>query len=292
VTGRLLVLYPRSWRERYGPEVAALSDELIAAGETTRLRAWLDLAAGGAAEWRRLLVSRTVLVRAVTLAAIAAGLAVAVSSTVRGAGIGASATRPYFDNHQAGLLMLLAEVTWAVTELAEFRRGRRSQAWRQRDARPGQRAFWPLSLAAAAACTAVVYLAPPVFPAAAIRPGSGSFTAGLAVLVTGIVLRGWSFTALRGRYFSFSIALSPSPSLVTTGPYRLLRHPGHAGFVLVCAGFGLMAANWAAVAVLTVLPLAMEAWRIRAEERVLLAALGEEYRRYAAGHSRLIPLIW
>jgi protein-S-isoprenylcysteine O-methyltransferase Ste14 len=79
---------------------------------------------------------------------------------------------------------------------------------------------------------------------------------------------------------------------VTTGPYRLLRHPGHAGFLLASAGVGLMAANWAAVAVLTLLPLAMLAWRIRGEERVLLAALGDEYRRYATGHSRLIPLIW
>jgi len=43
---------------------------------------------------------------------------------------------------------------------------------------------------------------------------------------------------------------------------------------------------------LTLLPLAMLAWRIRAEERVLLAVLGDAYRHYAAGHSRLIPLIW
>jgi protein-S-isoprenylcysteine O-methyltransferase Ste14 len=292
VTARLLALYPRGWRERYGPEVAALSDELIAAGETTRLRAWLDLAAGGAAEWRRLLVSRAVLVRAATLAAVAAGLVLTVRSTVRGAGIGASATRPYFTDHPAGWLLTVAELTWIVTELAEFRRGRRSQPWRERGARPGQRAFVPLAVAATAVGTAAVYLAPPVFPGAAIQPGKVSFAVGLVMLVTGIALRGWSFTALRGRYFSFSIAVPPSPSLVTTGPYRVLRHPGHAGFLLASAGVGLMAANWAAVAVLTLLPLAMLAWRIRGEERVLLAALGDEYRRYATGHSRLIPLIW
>jgi protein-S-isoprenylcysteine O-methyltransferase Ste14 len=292
VTGRLLTLYPRSWRERYGAEVAALSEELVAAGETTRLRACLDLAAGGAAEWRRLLVSRAVLVRAVTLAAVAAGLVLAVHATVHGDGIGASATRPYFDSHPAGWLLAVAEVTWVATELAEFRRGRRSQLWRERDARPGQRAFLPLALATAAAATAVVYLAPPVLPGAAIQPGKASFVVGLVMLVTGMALRRWSFTALRGRYFSFSIAVGPCPSVVTTGPYRLLRHPGHAGFLLACAGLGLMTANWAAVAVLTLLPLAMLAWRIRAEERALLAALGDEYQRYAAGHSRLIPLIW
>ncbi len=53
-----------------------------------------------------------------------------------------------------------------------------------------------------------------------------------------------------------------------------------------------MTANWVAVAVLTMVPLAMLAWRIRAEERALLAAAGERYSRYAAAHRRMIPLIW
>jgi protein-S-isoprenylcysteine O-methyltransferase Ste14 len=52
---RLLALYPRAWRERYGPEVAELSDELVRAGDTTRLRAGLDLAAGAAVERGRAL---------------------------------------------------------------------------------------------------------------------------------------------------------------------------------------------------------------------------------------------
>jgi len=46
----LVALYPKSWRDRYGLEVAALTGELIAAGDTTRLRAGLDLGAGAATE--------------------------------------------------------------------------------------------------------------------------------------------------------------------------------------------------------------------------------------------------
>ncbi len=46
----LLCLYPRGWRGRYGPEVANLTDELIRAGDTTPLRAGLDLVAGAAVE--------------------------------------------------------------------------------------------------------------------------------------------------------------------------------------------------------------------------------------------------
>ena len=43
----LLALYPRAWRDRYGAEVAHLTGELIAAGETTPLAGALNLMAGG-----------------------------------------------------------------------------------------------------------------------------------------------------------------------------------------------------------------------------------------------------
>ena len=46
----LLALYPRAWRDRYGKEVGDLADELIRAGDTTPLRAGLDLVAGAAME--------------------------------------------------------------------------------------------------------------------------------------------------------------------------------------------------------------------------------------------------
>jgi hypothetical protein len=47
---RLVALYPRAWRDRYGAEVAGLAEELIREGRTTPLRAGLDLAGGAAIE--------------------------------------------------------------------------------------------------------------------------------------------------------------------------------------------------------------------------------------------------
>jgi protein-S-isoprenylcysteine O-methyltransferase Ste14 len=51
----LLALYPRAWRDRYGREVADLTEELIRAGDTTPLRAGLELAAAAAVERGRAL---------------------------------------------------------------------------------------------------------------------------------------------------------------------------------------------------------------------------------------------
>jgi protein-S-isoprenylcysteine O-methyltransferase Ste14 len=57
-------------------------------------------------------------------------------------------------------------------------------------------------------------------------------------------------------------------------------------------GVGLASANWVSLIGMTVLPLAGLLWRIRAEERALLATLGDPYRAYAAQHKRLVPLVW
>jgi hypothetical protein len=56
--GWLLSLYPRRWRDRYGPEVGNLTDELIDAGETTPLRAGFDLTFSAATERGRALGER------------------------------------------------------------------------------------------------------------------------------------------------------------------------------------------------------------------------------------------
>ena len=46
----LMMLYPRTWRDRYGAEVLRLTRELIAAGETTPARAAVNLACAAVAE--------------------------------------------------------------------------------------------------------------------------------------------------------------------------------------------------------------------------------------------------
>jgi protein-S-isoprenylcysteine O-methyltransferase Ste14 len=288
VNRRLLALYPRRWRDRYGAEVADLADELIAAGDTTSLRAVLDLLAGASAERCRVATSRAVLVPAAAAAAVAGGIALAVSRTLHGA----AATRPYFDGHTAGLLLPALELGWVLMEVAEFARGRRSRHWRERAATAGQRGYWVAAGVCAVVTTVMMYLGPQFVPAAAIRPGGAAFAAGVAIVLAGLGLRRWSFRALGGQYFNFAITVSPDQAVITSGPYRLLRHPGHAGFLLVCMGFGLTSANWVAMAASTLLPLAFLIWRIRVEESALLAVLGDRYRCYASGHRRLVPLIW
>jgi protein-S-isoprenylcysteine O-methyltransferase Ste14 len=64
------------------------------------------------------------------------------------------------------------------------------------------------------------------------------------------------------------------------------------GLIAVFVGLGLALDNWAALAVLAVVPTVGLLVRIRFEERALLDGLGEQYRRFAAGRRRLIPGVW
>ena len=197
--------------------------------------------------------------------------------------------KPYFDtNHIAGVLVLIVTMAWGAMECSEFSQGLEARKGATKVGGATSRVVFFASLIAA---SVFLYIAPRFVPAAAIRPGAVAFAAGMVILVAGLVLRGWSFKAL-GEYFTHTVMVSSDQPVVTAGPYRLLRHPSYTGFLLACTGVGLAAANWAGLAAMALLPLAVILWRIHIEENALITTLGDRYRSYAAQHKRLVPLIW
>lgn len=271
---RLLRLYPRAWRERYGAEVLDLAEELVGAGETTRTRAVLDLLLGAVVQ--RVVACRVALLPVGVAAVVMAGVTV-VSLTANQAVRGMA--EPYFEAHPAGLLA--AEVTWLTLEVVGFVRRRRAGYW------PGDRRGWIALAACLTGSSVAMNLAPPLVPAAAMRPDGTVFAVGIAVAVVGIALRGWSLWSAGHPH----VDIGDGP-MVFTGPYRWLRHPGRTGVLLAAIGLGLTSANWVGLAALTLLPLALLVWRVRLVESTLAIALGERYGRYAGDRKRLVPLIW
>jgi protein-S-isoprenylcysteine O-methyltransferase Ste14 len=196
--------------------------------------------------------------------------------------------KPYYETHAIGALYLVGVLGWYSMELVELLLQRQ---WRKTASRIGPRSFWPAFWVGAAVAIAMLLAAPKIAPAAAMGLPAVGFAVGMVMLVTGAVLRLWSFRAL-GQYFTFSVKVSPDQPVVTAGPYRLLRHPGYAGGMLATVGIGVMWGNWVSASTLILFTLAFIVWRIRIEERALLMALDDRYRRYAAQHKRLIPLVW
>ena len=124
-------------------------------------------------------------------------------------------------------------------------------------------------------------------------PGDGWdwLVVGAGVAWLGIGFRAWAIITL-GRFFRRDVTVAADQYVVTTGPYRFVRHPAYAGNLLVAAGVGLMLGNAASVAILVAGTLIGHLPRIRVEEAALEAELGAPYREFAAGRRRLVPGVW
>ena len=96
-----------------------------------------------------------------------------------------------------------------------------------------------------------------------------------------------------GRLWSGWITLRVSHKVITTGPYRLARHPIYTGFLGAAWAFTLLAGTPTALAGAALLSAHM-AWKAKREERFLRSELGAaEYDSYSAQTPMLIPrLTW
>jgi protein-S-isoprenylcysteine O-methyltransferase Ste14 len=182
----------------------------------------------------------------------------------------------------------LADLTlgfWAVLELSvRIREAVRGKGRRERDR--GTRVLIALTLGGAVGLTgAAASLAPSLGIPAPARTG------GLILMWLGLALRVGAIVALGGD-FRTTVEVDPGQIVVTTGPYKRIRHPAYAGLLLIVAGFGLSRGNWLSFAGSVVLPLPAIIWRIDIEEAELTRVLGDAYKAYKAGTARLIPWLW
>lgn len=112
---------------------------------------------------------------------------------------------------------------------------------------------------------------------------------GFALVVSGAALAIGSRTLL-GRNWSATVQLKQEHQLVTSGPYRWIRHPIYTGLLLLFLGNAVMVGDWRGL--LAVAIVFVSFWRkFRLEESWLAAHFGEAYRLYQARTKALIPLV-
>jgi protein-S-isoprenylcysteine O-methyltransferase Ste14 len=192
---------------------------------------------------------------------------------------------PYYSDHTVTLVLFLVTVgTWLVLEV-------RQSLKRRVEAEVRDRGSYFVARAGVGAGWLVAALSPSWLSGAAIGAEPFVFILGLVIAWLGIGLRWCAFHTL-GRYFTFRVQTSADQPVISSGPYRLLRHPGYTGVELVLIGLGFLYDNWLAVAATAIFPLLGLVNRIRVEERALNAALGESYRSFASTRKRMIPFVW
>ncbi|HVC94556.1 MAG TPA: isoprenylcysteine carboxylmethyltransferase family protein [Pirellulales bacterium] len=110
---------------------------------------------------------------------------------------------------------------------------------------------------------------------------------GAAVDLLGIVLLAWTLRTL-GRNLTDTVTTRPQHSLVTTGPYRWVRHPYYSTTLLLVGGAGMLAAN-SLIGVLGLVVFGLLVMRTPSEEQMLIDRFGDEYRAYMGRTGRFVP---
>ena len=113
---------------------------------------------------------------------------------------------------------------------------------------------------------------------------------GVILFVAGGAFRIWPVFVL-GHRFSGLVAIQPGHSLVTTGPYGIIRHPSYLGLLINAFGWALAFRSIVGI-VLTVLIIPLLLARIASEERLLHSEFGAGYDAYRSRTWRLIPGIY
>jgi protein-S-isoprenylcysteine O-methyltransferase len=118
------------------------------------------------------------------------------------------------------------------------------------------------------------------------------------LVVLGVILSalGWGMRiwaqSHTGKWFTGEVAVQSDHQVITSGPYRWMRHPAYTGGMLSSIGFALMLSTWLGA----ILSVAMLVWayikRVPREEALLTAQLGDAYRRYMARTKRFVPFLF
>ena len=141
---------------------------------------------------------------------------------------------------------------------------------------------------------AVVLLVPSRSPVAALGKrflsvGTSPFWLGAVLTLSGLLFTVWARVHL-GTNWSGTVQVKQDHELVTSGPYRFVRHPIYSGLLVAFIGSGLARAEWRGVLAAVLVFWAL--WRkLRVEEQRMRAQFGTAYEKYAARTAALIPLI-
>jgi protein-S-isoprenylcysteine O-methyltransferase Ste14 len=134
----------------------------------------------------------------------------------------------------------------------------------------GGRIWWPLRVPFIARTEALFWIA------------AAMTAAGLAFAI-------WARRHL-GRNWSGSVTIKADHELITTGPYRITRHPIYTGLLLAFAGTGLIVAEVRGIVAFAIAFAAL--WRkLRLEERFMREQFGPAYADYARRVAALVPFL-
>ena len=109
-----------------------------------------------------------------------------------------------------------------------------------------------------------------------------------------LVVLGWLaifFVFKENTFTSAIIELAPDQTVISTGPYALVRHPMYAGGLVMLLGIPIALGSWWGLLVIVAMTPAL-IWRLFDEEKFLARNLPGYVEYQRAVRYRLIPQVW
>ena len=179
------------------------------------------------------------------------------------------------------LALLLAVAALRFAELGLSRRHQEQMAARGAKKISDPRFRWMVLVHAAvllgAACEVVFLKRPFILWLGAIM---------FALFLAANAVRWWVIRTM-GQHWNVQVVDSTQLGVVTSGPFRYVRHPNYAAVFVEMLALPLIHTAWITASLGALAHAAVLAQRLSAEERVLFA--NSDYRAAMAGKSRFLP---
>lgn len=113
---------------------------------------------------------------------------------------------------------------------------------------------------------------------------------GLIIFIIFSWIQVWSYKTM-GKNYSQEIVVSKKQELVTSGPYKFVRHPQYISQLLSDVGAGLALASYAVLPVVILIQVPLFLLRASLEEKLLQKRFDEDYIDYKKKTGFIFPFI-
>jgi protein-S-isoprenylcysteine O-methyltransferase Ste14 len=117
------------------------------------------------------------------------------------------------------------------------------------------------------------------------------FLIGSFLALTGLIIRVTSILKLK-QQFTYTVTKIENHVLIETGLYKIIRHPGYLGQLIIFLGISTSLSNWLSILLMIIPVLLGYLNRINVEEKFMIEQMGQKYLEYQKRTKKLIPMIY
>jgi protein-S-isoprenylcysteine O-methyltransferase Ste14 len=117
------------------------------------------------------------------------------------------------------------------------------------------------------------------------------FIIGSVLVLIGLIIRVTSILTLK-KQFTYTVTRIENHELIETGLYKIIRHPGYLGQLIIFFGISACLSNWLSILLMIIPVLFGYLNRINIEEKFLVKQMGQKYLDYQKRTKKLVPTIY